>query len=295
MEGEEKFDVPSPEMMVDEIVRIVRIGVGLGISRVKLTGGEPLLRDDIVEIVKGIGSTPGLTDLSMTTNGTRLAALAEELHKNGLQRLNITLPTINEQLYRELTGGSLRPVLKGIKTAVVVGFHPVKLNMVVLKDVNDGSFWEMLEFAKKARAILQLIELEPVNVSDDYYSRRHKSLDEYESALSRMALTVETRRLMQSRRVYHLPDVTVEVIHPIENAEFCMHCTRLRLTSDGKLKPCLMLKGNLVDVLTPLRNGADDEELMALFEVTNQKRQPYVKEKKQAQVALTDQLCSTNS
>jgi cyclic pyranopterin phosphate synthase len=215
----------------------------------------------------------------MTTNGTRLAALAEELHKNGLQRLNITLPTVDGQLYRELTGGSLKPVLKGIKTAVDVGSHPVKLNMVVLKDVNDGSFWKMLEFAREAKAILQLIELEPVNVSNDYYSRRHQSLDEYENSLNRMALTVETRRLMQNRRVYHLPDVTVEVIHPIENAEFCMHCTRLRLTSNGKLKPCLMLTENLVDILTPMRNGADDDELTNLFELANQRRQPYVEEK----------------
>lgn len=279
MEGEEKLDVPSPEMTVDEIVRIVRIGAGLGISKVKLTGGEPLLRDDIIEIVRGIASISGLTDLSMTTNGTRLAALAEELHANGLQRLNITLPTVDEQLYRELTGGSLKPVWKGIKTAVDVGFHPVKLNMVVLKDVNDGSFWKMLEFAREAKAILQLIELEPVNVSNDYYSRRHQSLDEYENSLNRMALTVETRRLMQNRRVYHLPDVTVEVIHPIENAEFCMHCTRLRLTSNGKLKPCLMLTENLVDILTPMRNGADDDELTNLFELANQRRQPYVEEK----------------
>ena len=288
MEGEEKLDVPSPEMTVDEIVRIIRIGAGLGISKVKLTGGEPLLRDDIVEIVRGIASMPDLTDLSMTTNGTRLKALAEELHENGLQRLNITLPTVDEHLYRELTGGNLKPVLKGIKTAVDVGFHPVKLNMVVLRDVNDCSFWQMLEFAREAKAILQLIELEPVNVSDDYYSQRHKSLDEYESSLNRMALTVETRRLMQNRRVYHLSDVTVEVIHPIENAEFCMHCTRLRLTSDGKLKPCLMVKDNLVDILAPMRNGVNDEELAALFGLANQKRQPYLEEKKPYQTVLTD-------
>jgi len=288
MEGEEKLDVPSPEMTVDEIVRIIRIGAGLGISKVKLTGGEPLLRDDIVEIVRGIASMPDLTDLSMTTNGTRLKALAEELHENGLQRLNITLPTVDEHSYRELTGGNLKPVLKGIKTAVDVGFHPVKLNMIVLKDVNDGSFWQMLEFAREAKAILQLIELEPVNVSDDYYSQRHKSLDEYESSLNRMALTVETRRLMQNRRVYHLSDVTVEVIHPIENAEFCMHCTRLRLTSDGKLKPCLMVKDNLVDILAPMRNGVNDEELAALFGLANQKRQPYLEEKKPYQTVLTD-------
>jgi len=287
MEGEEK-QFSSTEMTADEIARIIRIAVELGISKVKLTGGEPLLRKDIATIVKKIAATPGLSDLSMTTNGTKLAFLAEELHANGLQRVNITLPAVHEQIYRGLVGGSLKPVLDGVKTAVKVGFCPVKLNMLVLKDINDHVVSEMIKFASETGTVLQLIELEPINISEAYYSRHHKPLDEYEDALKERALRVETRRYMQNRRIYHLPEATVEVIHPIENAEFCMHCTRLRVTSDGKLKPCLMVKDNLVDVLTPMQNGANDEELMALFELANQKRQPYVEEKKPHQVILTD-------
>jgi cyclic pyranopterin phosphate synthase len=278
MEGEEKQNGNSPvEMTVDEIVRIVGIAVKLGISRVKLTGGEPLMRKDIVEVVRGISSIQGLTDLSMTTNGTMLASLAEELHANGLKRVNITLPTLNRVIYEKLTGIKIEPVLNGVRTAVRAGFCPVKLNMLVLKDLNDCSVAEMVEFAEETGTILQLIELEPLNITDTYYSRRHKPLDEYENMLKERAIKVETRQYMQNRRIYSLPNVRVEIIHPTESTEFCMHCTRLRVTSDGKLKPCLMVNNNLVDILTPMRKEASDEDLKDLFKQANQTRQPYNK------------------
>jgi cyclic pyranopterin phosphate synthase len=279
LEGEEKpTENFAEEMTVDEIVRIVRIAVGLGISKVKLTGGEPLMRKDVVEIVKGIAAIPGLSDLSMTTNGTMLASLAKELHANGLKRVNISLPTLNGEVYNKLTGGRLGDVLEGVDAAVEVGLYPVKLNMLILKGVNDDAVPEMITFARETGTILQLIELEPINISSAYYSANHKSLDEYEKLLKQKAVKVETRQYMQSRRIYYLPNVTVEVVHPIENTDFCIRCTRLRVTSDGKLKPCLMRNDNLVDILTPMRNGTKDQELMELFKLTNQKRRPYNKE-----------------
>jgi len=277
MEGEEKNANYTEEMTVNEIVCIVKIAVELGVSRVKLTGGEPLMRKDITEIVKGIASLRGLADLSMTTNGVLLASLAEELHANGLKRLNISLPTLDGEVYNKLTGGRLGDVLEGVKTAVKAGFCPVKLNMLILKGANDYTVNEMIEFARETGTILQLIELEPINISDAYYHASHKPLDEYEDMLKQKAVKVETRQYMQSRRIYHLPDVKVEVVHPIENTEFCMYCTRLRVTSDGKLKPCLMRNSNLVDILTPMRNGANDKELIELFELANLRRQPFNK------------------
>lgn len=278
VEGEEKQNGISPvEMTVDEIVRIVKIAVELGISKVKLTGGEPLMRKDIVEVVRGISSIPGLTDLSMTTNGTMLASLAEELRANGLERVNITLPTLDRVIYEKLTGGKVEPVLTSVRAAVKAGFCPVKLNMLVLKDLNDCSVTEMVEFAEETGTALQLIELEPLNITDTYYSRRHKPLDAYEDMLKERAIRVETRQYMQNRRIYSLPNVRVEIIHPTESTEFCMHCTRLRVTSEGKLKPCLMVNNNLVDILTPMRKGASDEDLKELFKQANQTRQPYNK------------------
>jgi len=264
------------EMTADEVVRIVGVAVGLGISRVKLTGGEPLLRADIVEIVEGLAGIEGLRDLSMTTNGTGLAVLAKPLRIAGLRRVNVNLPSLNEKTYSELNGGELGDVLSGVAAAVKAGLYPVKLNMLVLRGVNEHEIVNMMGFARKSGVILQLLELEPVNVQDPYYRRYHYPLDSVEEELKKQALDVEVRGDMQSRRVYSLSNgLWVEVVHPIENSEFCARCTRLRVTSDGFLKPCLMVTDNLVDVLTPMRKGASDDELKEFFAVAVKRRQPY--------------------
>jgi cyclic pyranopterin phosphate synthase len=277
-EGEEcSINKVSEEMTAEEIVRIARIAVELGINRIKLTGGEPLMRRDLCEIVKGIAAIPGVKDLSMTTNGSMLGARACELRECGLKRVNISLPTLNGEVYHKLTEGRIESVLEGVKAAVEAGFQPVKLNMVVLNGVNVAAVPEMMDFARQTGTILQLIELDPVNVDDTYFSVYHNFLDAHEEMLRQKAVKVETRRFMNNRHIYYLPDVTVEVVHPTENSEFCAHCTRLRVTSDGKLKTCLMRNDNLVDVLTPMRRGASDEELKELFVRANQLREPYNK------------------
>jgi cyclic pyranopterin phosphate synthase len=235
------------------------------------------MRREIVEIVKKVAATPGLTDLSMTTNGTLLSHLAHDLCKAGLKRVNISLPTLDREVFHKLTGGEVQEAINGVKAAVAAGLHPVKLNMLLLRDINDSSVPEMVDFAKETRTILQLIELEPINMDDTFYLANHEPLDRYDEMLNEKALKVETRRFMQNRRVYHLPDVVVEVVRPIENTEFCLHCSRLRVTSEGKLKPCLMRNDNLTDILTPLRNGASDEQLAELFKEANQNREPFNK------------------
>jgi len=266
-------------MTVAEIVRIARIGVSLDISRIKLTGGEPLMRKDLCDIVKGIAATPGLKDLSLTTNGALLGFQAQELHACGLRRVNISLPTLNADVYHKLTDGRIENALEGVKAAVAAGLYPVKLNMVILNGVNVDAVPEMMDFARQTGTILQLIELDPVNVSETYFSVYHKFLNEHEEMLRQKAEKIETRRFMHNRHIYRLPEVTVEVVHPTENREFCAHCTRLRVTSDGKLKTCLMRNDNLVDVLTPMRQGANDRELKAFFMRANQMREPYNKSK----------------
>jgi cyclic pyranopterin phosphate synthase len=269
----------AEEMSVDEIVRIARIAVSLGIARIKLTGGEPLMRKDLCVIVRGIAATPGLKDLSLTTNGILLGFQAQELRACGLKRVNISLPTLDGETYSKLTDGRIEDALEGVKAAVAAGFSPVKLNMVILSGVNVDAVPEMMDFARQTGTILQLIELDPINVDDAYFAVYHKFLDEHEEMLRQKAVKVETRQFMHNRRIYHLPDVTVEVVHPTENREFCAHCTRLRVTSDGKLKTCLMRNDNLIDILTPMRQGASDDELKALFMRANQLREPYNKSK----------------
>jgi cyclic pyranopterin phosphate synthase len=268
---------PSTIMSVPEIIRVTKIAIGLGISRVKITGGEPLLRKEILTIIRNITELEGLRDLSMTTNGTNLKNLAKDLKIAGLNRLNISLPTLNSEIYRNLMGGELKNALEGVEAAVKAGFHPVKLNMLVLKNVNDTEVEQMIDYAAQSGAILQLIELEPINLSKTYYTRYHLELDKIEQKLEKMAKETRVREYMQNRRVYTLPGGEVEVIRPIENTEFCASCTRIRVTSDGKVKPCLMRKDNLVDLLTPLRNGANDEKLKEIFLEAIKKREPYYK------------------
>jgi GTP 3',8-cyclase len=270
---------PTEEMTVDEIVRIAQIAVSLDISRIKLTGGEPLMRKDICQVIKGIAVTSGLKDLSLTTNGALLGFQAQDLQGCGLRRVNISLPTLNSDIYHKLTEGRIENALDSVKAAVEAGLSPVKLNMVVLNGVNVDDVPDMIEFARQTGTILQLIELDPVNVNHMYFSMYHKPLDKYEKMLRHKALTIETRRFMHNRRIYHLPEVTVEVVHPTENQEFCAHCTRLRVTSDGMLKTCLMRNDNLVDILTPMRQGASNEELKAFFIRANQLREPFNKDK----------------
>ena len=275
MEGEERKN--KKEMSVDEIIHLSKIAVSLGMKSIKITGGEPLMRKDILEIVKGISSIPNLEDLSMTTNATLLAPLSKELKKNGLKRVNINLPTIKKDVYHQLTGGNLEDALLGVKSAVESGFYPVKINMLLLRGINENDVMEMMEFAKRTTKFLQLIELEPINLSNDYYLNHYKSLEEYEDFFKQRAEKIEIRKKMQNRSVYYLPSLKVEFVRSSRNANFCANCTRLRITSDGKLKPCLMRNDNLVDILTAMRNHADDSELIEMFKIANQRRAPYYK------------------
>jgi len=277
-EGEvQNANVSKEKMSIEEIVRLAKTAINLGITRIKLTGGEPLMRPDLCDIIKGITSASGLKDLSISTNGALLTEKAKGLRSCGLKRVNISLPTLNAKKYNKLTGGILENSLKGIEAAIEAGFYPIKLNMVILNGINEDDIFPMIDYARKMGVILQLIELDPINVSSDYYSTHHKNLDDQEAILRKKAINIQTRQFMHNRRIYNLQDVTVEVVHPIENREFCMHCTRMRITSDGKLKPCLMKNNNLVDILTPMHKGASDQELEQLFLFANQQRNPYNK------------------
>ncbi len=277
-EGQEKEpDASVAEMTAREIVRLAKIAISLGISRIKLTGGEPLLRKDILDIVEGIAKSEGLQDLSVTTNGSLLASMAKDLQAFGLMRVNVSLPSLNESTYGRLMGGNLKDALEGINAAVDAGLHPVKINMLVLAGVNENEIPTMIEFAEKSGSLLQLIELEPINLSKEYYGRFHYPLETVEANLTKKALHIEERPYMHNRHVYYLSKGRVEIVRPIENTEFCAHCTRLRITSDGKLKPCLMVNKNLTDILTPLRNGVTDKELVEIFKATCLKREPYYK------------------
>ena len=266
------------EMTPEEIERIVRIASRLGIKKVKLTGGEPTVRADIVEIVRRI--RPYVVDLSLTTNGTVMHRLAEELKEAGLDRVNISLDTLDRTKYKRITGFDVLPqVLKGVEKSVKL-FSPVKLNMVVMKGLNDDEIWDMIDYAARTGAVLQLIEIEaPRELEGSWFFKRYfYPLKPLEEELEKRAVEIRERR-MHRRRKYFLPVnhgiAEVEVVRAMHNTVFCANCTRLRLTADGHLKTCLLRRDDLIDILTPMRSGATDEELVDVFREAIRIRQPY--------------------
>ncbi|UCH38200.1 MAG: GTP 3',8-cyclase MoaA [Candidatus Bathyarchaeota archaeon] len=264
------------EMTEDEIERIVRIARDLGIAKVKLTGGEPLMRPKIVDIVRKLSSLPLLREVAMTTNGIFLNQLAQSLKTAGLKRINVSLGSLNSHTYKAITGVDALPqVIAGIKAAGKVGLSPIKVNMVILKGVNEKQISAMIEFTRQNELILQLIEFETPDTNGEYYIHYHTNMTDIEQQLERRATKIETRRLHKRKRYLLKDGGEVEVVRPMHNTTFCNSCSRLRITSDGKFKPCLFRTDNLVDFLTPLRSGATDKEIEKLLFEAVQQRQPF--------------------
>lgn len=269
----------TDEMSVAEIEKAVDIASSLGIRKVKITGGEPLMRDDIVEIVRSI--SPLVDEVSLTTNGSRLVELSRQLKESGLMRVNVSLHTLDSDRYRLMCGRDLTVrVQKGIREAVAVGLSPVKVNMVVIKGQNEDEIRPMIDFCAEIGATLQLIEYETdrSGQSQDEFAEKYYPLKDFEDALAKEAVEVRTNELHRRKR-YRLAagarSALVEVVRPMHNTEFCSHCTRLRLSSDGRLKPCLLDRSGSVDILAPMRRGASDDHLRALFAEAVKNRKPY--------------------
>ncbi|KXA92366.1 molybdenum cofactor biosynthesis protein MoeA [candidate division MSBL1 archaeon SCGC-AAA259O05] len=264
------------EMSTEEIVKLVEYATDFGIEKVKYTGGEPLIRDDMVDIIERT-SQFSLKDISLTTNGTELVSKADGLEEAGLDRVNISLDTLDGEKYKKITGSSvLNKVKRGIDSAINAGLTPVKLNTLLLDGINEDEVEDLINFSTERGAILQLIELENVlPENDSVYEKYHTDLDDIEERIQDRTMDVRTRWLMQVRRKYILEGGgEVEIVNPMHNSEFCSHCTRLRITSDGYLKPCLMRNDNLVDVLSPLREG-DWSGVQDAYKEAVRRREPY--------------------
>lgn len=261
-EGEKS---PKSELPAEDIREVMRVAAKFGIKSVKFTGGEPLLRNDLVPIVE---SVPEGMESSITTNGIFLASLASELKRAGLKRVNVSLDSLNPETYKKIAGTDhLAEVLEGIETALDVGLTPVKLNMVVLKGINDSEIDDFLAFVRGNRnLVLQLIELMHFQNCE-----KHSDLNGLEGSLASRSTQILTRR-MHHRKKYCLDGAEVEVVRPLHNTEFCAFCNRLRVTSDGKLKPCLLRTDNHVDI-----RGKSGEELETLFKEAVSRREPFYK------------------
>lgn len=265
------------EMTSDEIFQILKIAKTLGVEKIRFSGGEPLIRKDIVEIIEKTASL-NFKDISITTNGILLAKYAEDLFNAGLTRVNVSFDTLDSETYKKITTKNyLKEAKKGVLKAVEVGLNPVKLNMVVMKNINDNEVMEMFEFAKDNGLVLQLIELmKSENCDDNAFSEEyHFDVSLIEKKLAKLAKKVRTRKFMQDRKKYFIDDGEIEVVRPMDNTKFCENCTRLRITPEGKIKPCLLRNDNLIDIITPLREGASEDSLRKIFLEGISNREPY--------------------
>ena len=269
------------EMTTEELGRIGRIAAELGIKRIKLTGGEPLVRADIVEIVRVLA--PHVEEVSLTTNGTLLEGLAEPLKEAGLARVNVSLDTLDSGKYSEITQNrtyGVESVMRGIKQAAKVGLNPVKINTVFLNGTNDGELDALIDFAAETGAILQLIEFETTREGEnaEEYRKYHADLISVEKSLESIVEEIKYNELHRRKKyVFHRNGrlAEVEIVRPMHNSEFCANCKRIRLTSEGHLRGCLLTAYGSMDILTPMRNGASDEEIKDIFEKVVAMRRPY--------------------
>jgi cyclic pyranopterin phosphate synthase len=256
------YDILSYE----EIYTLVKAAAELGINKVRLTGGEPLVRLGLADLVKMLAGIKGIDDLSLTTNGILLAQHAAALKKAGLRRVNVSLDTLKPERFREITRcGELEDTLKGIAAAHKAGLDPVKINMVVMAGVNDD---ELIDFANKT-------------VNDGWHVRfiEHMPVTEDESinlvSVKEMKKRLDVIGKMEPFKIdvgngpakyYRFPGArgTVGFITPVTE-HFCYQCNRLRLTADGKLRPCLLSEQE-IDLRQALRSGASPDEIKRLIE-----------------------------
>lgn len=272
---------PSNNCLLEtkDIVRIVEAASSLGIKNVKITGGEPLVRSDIVEIISRI--SPLVDEVSLVTNGALLEDYASNLKRAGLSRLNVSLPSLDSSKYESVTGGGdIKRVLKGIEVAREVGLNPIKINMVILKGINENEVEKMMDYACNTGAILQLIELQPIPEGEQVFEKFHVSLRQIEKSIASKSIMKKLNPTGQ-RTIYTIPrnsgEVVVEIVSPVNNPDFCSRCSKLRVTCDGRLKPCLLRNDNLVNIFESVRSETGLDALRDKFMEAISLKEPYWK------------------
>ncbi len=261
---------PNAELMQDdEILRLTQLFAELGFDKIRLTGGEPTVRAHIVDIVRGIASTPGIRSVSMTTNGILLSRLARPLAEAGLQRVNVSIDTLNPEKFRRLTRwGSLEQVWEGVLTAEEAGLTPIKLNAVVVKGYNEEDVVDLARLTIEHPWQVRFIEMMPFAGATDLQLTQvvtaNQIQERIEATFGKLEVANEGR-LDGEARLFHIPGAQGDIgfISSVTQP-FCSACTRARLTADGRLRLCL-LREKEVDLLTPLRAGATLDDLRQLI------------------------------
>jgi cyclic pyranopterin phosphate synthase len=250
----------------EEIIRLVGITVGFGIKKIRITGGEPLLRKDLPFLIESLNEIRDIEDISLTTNGVLLKRFARTLASSGLQRVNISLDSLNPDRYREITrGGNIEDVFDGIYAAEEAGLTPIRINMVPIRGINSDEIEDFARLTQAAPYQVRFIEFMPITPRKMWAKDKYVSADEITARVASImpleAVQTATAGPARYYRFRNAPGV-IGFISPISN-HFCSSCSRIRLTSDGKLRPCLF-SATEVDIKAALRSGARDADIAEL-------------------------------
>lgn len=261
---------PKDELMQDDELRtLVRVFASLGFRKLRLTGGEPTIRQNVVEIVRDMAQTPGIRDISMTTNGILLKSLAQPLKEAGLNRVNVSIDTLDPVRFKRITRwGSLDDVWAGLEEAERVGLTPVKLNAVVVRGFNENDVTELAKLTVDHAWQIRFIEMMPFGEVANFAQSQLVTDAEIRQRIADDYMPLELLddgQLDGEARLYRFPNGRGEVgfISSVTQP-FCASCNRARLTADGVLRLCL-LRDKEVDLLTPLRNGASEDDIRQLI------------------------------
>jgi cyclic pyranopterin phosphate synthase len=263
--SEKNLNSKKEEILKDEeILKIVKIVSNFGIEKIRFTGGEPLLRKGIVSLIEKISKLEKIKDFSLTTNGILLKKFAKDLKKAGLKRINISLDSLNPEKYFKITkGGILKDVLEGIDAGKKAGFSPVKINVVVLRGVNENELVSFIKFAQKNSLVVRFIEFMKIGKIKLW----EKLFFSEEEIFKKIKDFIEKNSPVQKNEVakyYTLKDGgEVGIISSVSN-RFCSNCNRLRITADGKILPCLF-SDEEIDLKKFLRNGDDENKIKEVF------------------------------
>ncbi len=254
----------SEILSFEEIIRVARVCTAIGVSKVKISGGEPLVRNGCFELLESLISLPGIKDVSLTTNGVLVKKYIKELKNAGLKRMNISIDTLDALKFRRIAGqGELADVLGGIDAAIEDGFF-VKLNVVMMKGINDNEILEFAKFAREKKLVIRFIELMPMvdnrQLSRDFYMSCEAVKNRLQSLGSLKPVYAKSFGNGPAQ-YFEMEGISLVVgfISPI-SCRFCSNCNRIRLTSAGKLMPCLA-SGEGFDLKSPLRRNNEEERL----------------------------------
>ena len=260
--GFHDFEEPEDWLTFDEIERVIRAFSELGTQRVRITGGEPLVRKQLPELVERLNQLPGITDLSLSTNATRLEKQAVALKEAGVSRINVSLDTLQAERFKDITSGKLEKVMKGLMAAKAAGFSPIKINMVAMRGINDDEIEDMVEFCIEHGFTLRFIETMPMGDTGRKATEHYLDLKQVKKDLGeRYELIPGTMPGGGPARYVQVAgtDLRIGFITPISQ-HFCETCNRVRLSVDGTLYMCLGQEHNF-ELRPLLRQGISDEAL----------------------------------